>query len=147
MNLKNRLLDAACFWEPNRIIYNVTLTLLVLICWGREIIAGPPLDWVLALFFLLALALPGSVGTYVVAALTVIVGASQELGSPQFIAAFLYSFALVVLLQFRDLTFNPARLDRQVRAQIDHELADLHSEIGEMIANTRSMLKLKEKKE
>ena len=97
--------------------------------------------------FLLSLALPGSVGTYVVAALTVILGASQELGSPQFIAAFLYSFALVVLLQFRDLTFNPARLDRQVRAQIDHELADLHSEIGEMIANTRSMLKLKEKKE
>ena len=53
------LLDAISYWEPKRIWYNVCLTVAALICWGPEIFAGGPREWiggltVLAVFAIIA---------------------------------------------------------------------------------------------
>lgn len=49
--------DAVGYWEPRRLIYNLVLALLVLGCWGQEILAEGPVDWLLALVFFGVLAL------------------------------------------------------------------------------------------
>ena len=45
MNFKERLVDAVSYWERRRLLYNGVLTILALVCWGPEIVAGGPGAW------------------------------------------------------------------------------------------------------
>ena len=40
MDFQTRFADAVVYWERKRIIYNVILAVLVLVCWGRDILAA-----------------------------------------------------------------------------------------------------------
>ena len=43
--IRTHLADAASYWEPMRIIYNGVLAVLVLACWGLEIVSFGPRQW------------------------------------------------------------------------------------------------------
>jgi hypothetical protein len=43
--IRTHLVDAASYWEPMRIIYNGVLALLVLACWGLDIVLSGPGQW------------------------------------------------------------------------------------------------------
>ncbi len=45
MNFKTYLADAIRYWETRRVVYNVVLAVLAMICWGPDIIPGGPREW------------------------------------------------------------------------------------------------------
>ena len=55
MNIKPHVADAVSYWERKRILYNGVLTLLVIACWGTDILSGGPAQWlgtaIVLLFF------------------------------------------------------------------------------------------------
>lgn len=56
MDFKSNLLDALAYWERKRLIYNLVLAMLVVICWGADIFMGGPRDWLAAAVILLLFA-------------------------------------------------------------------------------------------
>ncbi len=53
MQVKPLIADAISYWERRRIIYNAVLVILVLACWGADILSGGPREWLGAAFVLL----------------------------------------------------------------------------------------------
>ena len=56
MEFKSLFADAVSYWERKRIIYNVVLAILVLACWGTDILSGGPRQWLGAAVVLLIFA-------------------------------------------------------------------------------------------
>jgi hypothetical protein len=56
MDIKPHITDAVSYWERKRITYNGVLALLVISCWGEDILAGTPAHWLGAGIVLLVLA-------------------------------------------------------------------------------------------
>ena len=56
MDLRSLFADAVCYWERKRIIYNGVLAILVLACWGADILSGGPRQWLGAAFVLVVFA-------------------------------------------------------------------------------------------
>ena len=54
--IRTHLADAASYWEPMRIIYNGVLAVLVLACWGLEIVSSGPAQWLGAALVLMIFA-------------------------------------------------------------------------------------------
>lgn len=53
---RTHLVDAASYWEPMRVIYNGVLGVLVLVCWGLDIVLAGPGQWLGAALVLMILA-------------------------------------------------------------------------------------------
>ena len=52
--IRNHLFDAATYWERMRVVYNGVLAILVLACWGHDIVSsGPPQRFGAALVLLI----------------------------------------------------------------------------------------------
>lgn len=45
MSISKSFTDAVGYWEPKRILYNLILFALVMICWGEDIISTRPGEW------------------------------------------------------------------------------------------------------
>lgn len=43
--IKFYLADAAAYWEPMRVVYNVVLGVLAVACWGLDIVLSGPSQW------------------------------------------------------------------------------------------------------
>jgi hypothetical protein len=56
MHIKPHVADLVSYWEEKRIVYNSVLVLLVLACWGEDILSGGPAQWLGAAIVLLVLA-------------------------------------------------------------------------------------------
>lgn len=56
MEFSSLISDAISYWERKRIIYNGVLALLVIACWGIDIISGGPQQWLGAAMVLLIFA-------------------------------------------------------------------------------------------
>lgn len=56
MEFKSLFTNAVSYWERKRIIYNGVLALLVLVCWGADILSGGPRQWLGAAIVLLMFA-------------------------------------------------------------------------------------------
>lgn len=56
MELKSLFADAVSYWERKRIVYNGVLGILAVACWGADILAGAPRQWLGAAVVLLIFA-------------------------------------------------------------------------------------------
>lgn len=56
MELKPLFADAVSYWERKRVIYNSVLAILVLSCWGADILSSGPRQWLGAAVVLLIFA-------------------------------------------------------------------------------------------
>ena len=54
--IRTHLADAASYWEPMRIVYNGVLAVLVLACWGLDIVSSGPGQWLGAALVLMIFA-------------------------------------------------------------------------------------------
>lgn len=55
ITLREALIDAASYWERRRLVYNGVLAVLVAFCWGADIVASQPGQWIGAALVLLVL--------------------------------------------------------------------------------------------
>ncbi len=56
MGYRELFADAVRYWERRRIAYNAVLAILVVVCWGGDIVSGGPRDWFAAALVLTILA-------------------------------------------------------------------------------------------
>lgn len=54
--IRTHLADAASYWEPMQMIYNGVLAVLVLACWGFDIVSSEPGQWLGAALVLMIFA-------------------------------------------------------------------------------------------
>lgn len=57
---KRLLTDAASYWERMRILYNLVLATLAIVCWGPEMLSGRPIDFIGGMVVLSLFAIPAN---------------------------------------------------------------------------------------
>ena len=66
VELKAQVGEIVSYWERRRVVYNLVLLILVVICWGADIWASGPMQW-LGAFVVLSLFALGANALYCLA--------------------------------------------------------------------------------
>jgi hypothetical protein len=60
LDFSERLFDSIRYWEPRRLLYNLVLLTLAVVCWGPGMLSGRVIDFFAGVLVLLAFAIPAN---------------------------------------------------------------------------------------